>query len=262
MTAWGEPVLIDEKDGYAVLYKPPRLHCVPLVAGDGNTLLEWYARRFPAVLSLRGRKGIEGGMVHRLDYETSGLVLAARDQGILDFFLSLQEGGKLVKEYEAVSRRTPGARPGFPPSPGDPFASGGFKPLVIESFFRPYGPGRKTVRPLTEPARGKREYASDRGSRYRTELRGAEALKDGSVRFTLRILRGFRHQIRCHLAWTGWPVLNDPLYGDTPEDETGNGGAALPLALIATGLSFPDPVTGERRSYAIDPASFLISAAR
>jgi 23S rRNA pseudouridine1911/1915/1917 synthase len=262
MTAWGEPVLVDESGGYAILYKPPRLHCVPLAAGEGGTLLEWYARRFPAVLDLRGRKGVEGGMVHRLDYETSGLVLAAKSQGALDFFLSLQEGGKFIKEYEALSRRAAGTLPGFPPPPETSFADGSFRPPVIESFFRPYGVGRKTVRPLVEPARHGREYASDRGGPYRTELCGVEKREDGSVRFTLRIRRGFRHQIRCHLAWTGWPVLNDPRYGETSEEDAGDGGMKNPLALIAAGLFFPDPVTGEGRSYTIDPASFLISAAR
>ena len=262
MTAWGEPALVDESDGYAILYKPPRLHCVPLAAGEGGTLLEWYARRFPAVLDLRGRKGCEGWMLHRLDYETSGLVLAARSQRVLDFFLSLQEEGKFVKEYGALSRRSSGKRPGFPPSPETSFAAGNFRPPVIESFFRPYGAGRKTVRPLAEPARHGREYASDRGGPYRTELCGAEEREDGSGRFNQRIARGFRHQIRCHLAWTGWPVLNDPLYGETPGEDAGDGGTRKSLALIAAGLFFPDPVTGENRSYTVDPVSFLISAAR
>jgi 23S rRNA pseudouridine1911/1915/1917 synthase len=198
-------------------------------------------------------------MVHRLDYETSGLVLAARNQKALDRFLSFQEEGKFVKEYEAVSRKASGIPPGFPPPPGDPFAAGVFRPLAVESFFRPYGAGRKTVRPLTEPARGKREYASDRGGRYRTELRGAEPREDGALRFTLRIVRGFRHQIRCHLAWLGWPVLNDPLYGEAPRSEARDGEV---LALTAAGLCFPDPETGEERRYTLDPASFLISAAR
>jgi 23S rRNA pseudouridine1911/1915/1917 synthase len=210
MTAGGEPVLVDEADGYAILYKPPRIHCVPLKPGEGGTLLEWYARRFPAVLNLRGKKDIEGGMVHRLDYETSGLVLAARTQGALDFFLSLQEEGKFVKEYGALTsgNGVHSLPPGFPPSPETPR----FPPFCIASYFRPYGPGRKAVRPVTVPEPGK-AVSGDRGRPYETEV--VDIKEPGKDRrcFTLRITRGFRHQIRCHLAWTGNPIEGDLLYG-------------------------------------------------
>jgi 23S rRNA pseudouridine1911/1915/1917 synthase len=60
----------------------------------------------------------------------------------------------------------------------------------------------------------------------------------------LRISKGFRHQIRCHLAWLGRPILNDALYGGMA---FGNGC----LALRACSLAFADPATGEERCYSI-----------
>jgi 23S rRNA pseudouridine1911/1915/1917 synthase len=95
------------------------------------------------------------------------------------------------------------------------------------------------VRPVLEGGRG-------RPGPYVTELTELNPL--GEYRsFRIRIGRGFRHQIRCHLAWIGCPILNDDLYG---------GGKAAAeagsiLALRAEALSFSDPLSGERKRYAI-----------
>jgi 23S rRNA pseudouridine1911/1915/1917 synthase len=66
--------------------------------------------------------------------------------------------------------------------------------------------------------------------------------RDDLVYFRLRISRGFRHQIRCHLAWLGYAILNDKIYG----------GKRLPegtLALRAQKISFYDPESNAPRSY-------------
>jgi 23S rRNA pseudouridine1911/1915/1917 synthase len=88
----------------------------------------------------------------------------------------------------------------------------------------------------------------DRGRPYRTEIIHWETRGEYTL-FRLRIYRGFRHQIRCHLAWMGYPLLNDALYG----------GRICPdypgLALRAQSISFPDPVTGEIREYTLPPIS-------
>jgi 23S rRNA pseudouridine1911/1915/1917 synthase len=71
--------------------------------------------------------------------------------------------------------------------------------------------------------------------------------------FAIKIQRGFRHQIRCHLSWIGYPIVNDFIYGkavirdslpegkDTEKDF---------LALRAYGISFSD-MSGRHREYRI-----------
>jgi 23S rRNA pseudouridine1911/1915/1917 synthase len=230
------PVLYHETSDFAVVYKPPRMHCAPLKPGGGNTLLDWYAAVFPPVTELSGRKEGEGGLLHRLDFETQGLVLFAKNQKSLNHLLQQQDEGKFVKEYTATCQKAVSENPTFPP-PSFNVAQNGFPqtPFVIESFFRAYGPGRKQVRPVTDAGYKHRKIASDEGGCYRTEI---VSVSDGDCRYTLavRLCRGFRHQIRCHLAWIGCPVLNDPLYGQ----DTGDGF----LALRATGLAFTDPSSG------------------
>jgi len=249
MTENPSPYILDETDDFAVVFKPPRMHCAPLAtqSGAGDTLLDWYAATFPRVTELRGRKKGEGGLVHRLDFETNGLVLFAKNQRSLDHLMALQTGGNFVKEYSAVCQGTAPALPSFPPAPAGFDGRTGFVPgSYIESFFRPFGPGRKQVRPVPDAGGG--ETASDRGARYRTELVGVSGqglCGGGSVGFAVRLRRGFRHQVRCHLAWIGFPILNDPLYGREAAEGF--------MALRACGLFFDDPGGGLPLEYRIPP---------
>jgi 23S rRNA pseudouridine1911/1915/1917 synthase len=203
------------------------MHSVPLVPGEKGTLLDFAAKSHPEVLEVRGRKACEGGFLHRLDYHTSGLLLAARTQKAFDDLSCQQENGLLVKEYLAAARA--GSPPaGFPPFPGLVRRLGR---AFIESSFRHWGPGRRAVRPSSFP-----------GIFYRTEILSSRQEADGNLLFHLLLVRGYRHQIRCHLAWAGSPILNDPLYG-------GLGEAGGFLALCAVKIAFTDPETGDRCEY-------------
>jgi 23S rRNA pseudouridine1911/1915/1917 synthase len=257
-----DPKVIDLKPDYLVAYKPPRMHSVFLKKKEGReeTLLDWCFRLYPEISAVKGRNPWEGGILHRLDYETEGLVLFARTQTAMDSFLGQQQDGRFSKIYGAFSAGIREDLPGYPPNPLPEALKSG-KTAVIESGFRPYGPGRRIVRPVLNPA-------LPREKRYRTEILVVETVKDFTV-FEVRLQRGFRHQIRCHLAWLGFPLVNDSLYGGVfltayqPLDDTGMSygltrGDTLPqdepfLALRARGVSFYDPVSGERREYTLPP---------
>ncbi|MDR1566827.1 MAG: RNA pseudouridine synthase [Treponema sp.] len=256
------PRILKETPGYLLAYKPPKMHSVPL-RGSGGSLTGWCASFFPEILDIRGVKAGEGGLLHRLDYETCGVVLIARNQETYESLWKQQQDGGIVKEYCALVCRASRVLSGFPQRPF------GFPPegaAFVESFFRPYGPGRKEVRPLNPEQKGVKETAADKGNPYCTEI--AEVLKEQDLPFgeeifrcRIRIRRGFRHQIRCHLAWIGFPVLNDPVYAGTGEP----GGF---LALMARGIAFQDPESGRELEYAVQDHASLpeilrrISAAR
>jgi 23S rRNA pseudouridine1911/1915/1917 synthase len=274
----GSPRIVDETESYAVLYKPPLMFSAPLgPAPEESTLLGWYGRRDPPVIESGG------GLLHRLDFETEGLVLLAKTRSAYESLRLQQAAGDFVKEYLAAgSLLSPGSPsgnplPGFPPPPlwlpdgalpPGPRPEGGA--FWVESFFRPWGPGRKAVRPVTvvqaRNLRKKLKIGRDRGACYRTELLaleepGAPGIQEGGSSglriFSLQIRRGFRHQIRCHLAWIGAPILYDALYGwegrppsSPPLPEApGPGGGRRPIALRARGFRFFDPATGARRNY-------------
>ena len=240
----GEPRIFAERDAYLVLYKPAGIHCAPLREGEKNTLLAWCAERYPEVLDCRGRKPIEGGLAHRIDGETEGLVLVARTQQALDQLLSQQTKGEFRKEYHARCVPLPGVScaAGFP-SPPDL----GVVPFTVESAFRAYGPGRRAVRPVLPPYGP--DHALDDGMPYRTHVLEMLPAGDGptiSVRACL--LRGFRHQVRCHLAWIGLPLISDELYGGPMQPN-------VSLGLRASALEFTDPATGEQVRYGLDSES-------
>jgi 23S rRNA pseudouridine1911/1915/1917 synthase len=235
---FNEPYILEETGDFAVVYKPPKMHSAPQGGNSENTLAGWYSVKGGAGGSLA-----DAGLLHRLDFDTHGLVLFAKNVKSFEFFKEQQDKGEFIKEYSALCLKTqPGNNlPGFPPPPAG-------EPLVISSYFRPFGPGRKEVRPVFEDGKKQREIAKDNGGFYRTEIINMNQNGDSHL-FTVRIKRGFRHQIRCHLCWIGYPILGDLIYLQTGTNEN--------LALRAHALFFTDP-SGEKREYSIYPLTASI----
>ena len=66
-------------------------------------------------------------------------------------------------------------------------------------------------------------------------------------RYALQPITGKKHQLRVHMAALGAPIRNDPLYPEVRFREAGDFEA--PLQLVATGVAFVDPVSGEPRRF-------------
>ena len=193
--------------------------------------------------------------MHRLDFETHGLVLFAKNEKSYLFFKNAQKNGNFIKEYSAIcnpiiEQKTSSfltsdssVLKGFPSCPDINYNT----PFLIESYFRPYGPGRKLVRPVIEDGKKHKETAKDNGGFYSTEI-----INKNVNAFTVRIKRGFRHQIRCHLCWIGFPIKNDPLYLYNENDENETVAPNAVMALRAHALFFPDPAGGKQLEFRIE----------
>lgn len=169
---------------------------------------------YPEVLSVRGINQWEGGIIHRLDTPTSGIVLAALNNETYSHLISLQKKDLIKKCYIAYVSERKSLLPGFEPCPyilsRDAFD--------CTSYFRTYGERGASVRPVLENSR------NIKGEKYTTRIN-----YDGNKAECI-ITRGFRHQIRSHLSWLGIPIIGDNLYGGAENEE---------LLLEAVEVSFP-----------------------
>jgi 23S rRNA-/tRNA-specific pseudouridylate synthase len=105
-----EPRLVHVDDRVLVVRKPCRMHSIP-GASEGD-LCAWVFERFPDAAFPEGERGArEGGILHRLDYETSGLVLFARDREAKAFLEEEQGKGRILKEYRAGCAPSDGLYP-------------------------------------------------------------------------------------------------------------------------------------------------------
>ena len=196
-----DDLLIHYRDAHLlVLEKPSGLLSVP---GRGPDLQDCLSSRiqtrFPTAR-----------VVHRLDRDTSGLMIMALDKAS-QRNISLQfEERKVRKIYECIVQGTPAQHSGC--------------------ITLPIG------RDLTRPPRYKIDHENGRFSETSWSV-----LKnyDNTTRLQIEPLTGRSHQIRLHLASIDHPILGDPLYADATAFE-----AADRLLLHAREIQFSHPLTG------------------
>ncbi len=256
------PRVVFDDNGVVVVAKPSGMHCAP--AGENGTLCSWLFGRSPALAAVHGRKADEGGLLHRLDAATSGLVAFAADDASFRSMADASLAGGFVKSYRALGRPSLAGLAGSRPEASWPAGIGGDRWInairredqgllavmiagsSLSSYFRPFGPGavRVACAAASDPAvaAGRTGKAWTRDV-YTTDFVSASTLS-GGVLVECRLSRGFRHQVRAHLAWLGLPLDGDSLYGE----DGGEGG----LRLRAWQLSFPDPRGGSRLVVTLD----------
>jgi 23S rRNA pseudouridine1911/1915/1917 synthase len=211
-------VLYEDADLVAV-NKPAGIASHPLRAGDGPSVAAALVARYPecAAASVDPR---EGGLGHRLDRGTSGVLVAARHRQAWLRLREVMAAGRCEKVYLAEVEGV------LPADPGAPFVEAENDALVVTA---PIGrQGRRGGRVLL--AGGRNPLPA------RTVVRARER-RPATTLVEARIARGRAHQVRAHLAYLGCPVVGDDTYG-----EPGDGG----LRLHAWTVTLPHPLTGER----------------
>ena len=141
--------------------------------------------------------------IHRLDAETSGIMLFAKSPGALNTFGDLFETRRMEKTYLAVTERAPKE-----------------KNWTCRLSLAP------------DPKQIGRIIAHPNGKPAETEFR-VVASANGKQLIEARPYSGRQHQIRVHLTRSGCPIAGDELYGGGRGD----------LALRAVGLAYRDPFT-------------------
>jgi len=191
-----------EDPALIVVDKPAGVHTAPLQRGETGTLIDLVIRFYPEVAALPGIKTVEPGLVHRLDRGTSGLVVIARTTAAFDALRGSFASGGARKHYLAACACAEDI--------ADPD-----RIMRIESRFAPYGRGLGMFRPVLAGEKSRKLLASASSETYLTEARVTARAggSGGRAMIAASILRAFRHQVRAHLAFLGFPILGDPLYG-------------------------------------------------
>lgn len=186
--------IVYEDETCLAAYKPPGI----LVHGDGSgapTLEE----RVNAHLCTSGFP-FRARACHRLDVETCGLVLFCKIPFLQNFYDEQFRSQSVFKEYYLLVDGT-----------------AGWKTKTVDA---PIGRDRHNA---------KKMIVFPRGKEARTIFTNLSC-ESGRTLLKARLIHGRRHQIRVHSAWSGFPIVNDPLYSEA--EKTG------PLALECFHLGF------------------------
>ena len=204
--------ILFEDDAVLVLNKPAGLVVHPAVGNPSGTLLHGLLFHDPAFQTLE-----RGGIVHRLDKDTSGVMVVAKTEEAMAELQRQFKARETEKEYLALVW-------------GSPPASGRIETLL----------GRHPVH------RQKQAVLKEDGREAISNFETREQF-DETALVQVKIETGRTHQIRVHMTHIGHPIVADSTYGRSRKNK-------LPLKperqmLHAAKLSFTHPTHGKRLSF-------------
>ena len=184
-----DPEIVFKNKDLVVLNKPAGL----LMHSDGkgkDTLADWLVVNFPEVASVGDKPEERPGIVHRLDKDTSGIVLIPRNQHYFEYLKDLFATGNIKKTYLAIVKGVLKGKEGTIDAPIS------LKPGTTK---RTIHGGKMTKSAITK---------------YKV----SKELNEASL-VEVFPRTGRTHQIRVHMASIGHPVLGDTLYGSKKNEE-------------------------------------------
>ncbi|GGB02015.1 RluA family pseudouridine synthase [Macrococcus hajekii] len=188
--------VVYEDEYLAILVKPKGVKTHPNDMMETNTLLNH------AIYTLKSDY-VEP--IHRLDQETVGLVLVAKNPLVKKILDRMLEERQINRTYKAKVRS--------------------LLPIKNQTIELPIG---------KDKFHPNKRRISDSGQHAVTHIIGSKVLGDGITEVELKLDTGRTHQIRVHLAAIGHPVLGDPLYSDSKLRQ---------LQLTGYKLTFEHPIT-------------------
>ena len=249
------PMILRATDLLLYVNKPPGIHTVAKTPGEPGCLATMVAALHPECVHA-SEDPREGGAVHRLDRDTSGIIAFARDR---ETWQRAREGfsaGAFAKMY--VARCTPpGVWPPAPPGALPGWVDEASEPWDVRSAGSDLTAWGRPIRiraALGRAAqRGKITVRLD-GQRATSHIQRLTAPKRmlRSAAMAVRLETGVRHQARVHLAWAASPIDGDQRYG---------GRRGLRLYLHASALDLSDRFSDEEVVHCPPPAGFFDDSA-
>lgn len=176
--------IIDDQPGFLVIYKPANLLVHPTETSEEKTLVDWLVKNFPKLKKV-GEDPSRPAIIHRLDKDTSGLMVIPKSQEMFDYLKSQFKTRRVFKKYFAL-------------------VYGQLENKEDEIAFR-------IGRSSTKGAMAAHPFNSEMGKEAMTRY---EVIKEYNKYSLLDInpKTGRTHQIRVHLFAINHPVVGDTLY--------------------------------------------------
>ena len=206
--------IIYEDDALIVVNKPAGMVVHPAYGHASGTLVNALLGYWPDISSVGGVE--RAGIVHRLDMNTSGLILVAKTEQSREILQREFKRRQVTKEYLALVEDHVQPREG-----------------VIDV---PIGRDKRDRKKMAVIRGGREANTAYRVVKYFSEHTLVEACPH----------TGRTHQVRVHLAWMGFPVVGDTVYGRRRQNILKNR-----HFLHAAGINFIHPVTGEEVKFEI-----------
>ena len=190
-------IVYEDKD-VVVLNKQAGISIHPSINEPNKTLVNALIAKYPELIGV-GDDPIRPGIVHRLDKDTSGVLVVAKNQETFEFLKKEWQEGKVIKKYFALVW-------GHPKEKGE----------IVSELTRSLKDFRKrmVVRP------NKKSEKNIQGKLAITEYKVVKKFRDFSL-VEVYPKTGRTHQIRVHLASLGHPVAGDKIYGKNKKKPEG-----------------------------------------
>ncbi len=216
--------IIYQDDNLLALNKPVNCHTHPLSASETGTLANHLIATFPELAGIGEFGPLQPGLLNRLDFATSGIVLAARSNAVWHDLREQFAQHQIRKEYLAD-------------------VVGVLKTeIIIENDLTHDHRDRRrmAVTPPADPCRG--IYPA------KTEIFPLQMMSENNLtRVRLIMYSGVMHQLRVHLADIGHPILGDTLYDNDRvaglndgQNKTGNLTTVTGLHLHCASMTLDD----------------------
>lgn len=235
-------VVVYEDDELIVIDKPAGMVVHPAPGSPDQTLVNALLHHCGDSLSgIGGEK--RPGIVHRIDKETSGLLVVAKSDRAHHALAAQFEKHSAERAYLAICHGVPDAGdPRLRGVPGVSFEAGGVLKLTTQ-----------LARHKTDRQRQAVTFHGGRHAVTRARVLEAFGTPVAAALLECRLETGRTHQIRVHMAHAGHGLLGDPLYGgrrklpakSLPEGAVEAVDGFSRQALHAATLGFEHPVTGE-----------------